>query len=140
MTPTKIILLAAGAAILVLPGAASAQQYYGQRDARQPQYQGQQDYGRTAGDYGARRGRFSGYPQFRDIEAHIRREIDQALRDDLIEREGAEDLLGQLRDIRAQETREYRSHGWNLPRDDDQRIRAQLSELDRQVDQMRDES
>jgi hypothetical protein len=155
MTPTKIILLAAGAAILALPGAASAQQQYGQPqyaqpqyaqpqygqpEYRQPSYEAQRNYGQPAGDYGVRRGRFSGYPQFREIEAHIRSEIVQALRDDMIEQDGAGELMGQLRDIRAQETREYRAHGWNLPSDDDQRIRAQLGELDRQVDEMRDES
>ena len=135
MSPTKIVLLAAGVAILACPGAASAQPEY-----RQPSYEGQRDYGQPAGDYGVRRGRFSGYPQFRDIEAHIRSEIVQALGDDLIERADARDLMGQLRDIRAQEAREYRVHGWNLPRDDDERIRAQLGELERRVDQMRDES
>ena len=138
MTPTKIIL--AAMAVASLPGAAWAQQNYGQPEYRQPQYEGQRDYEHPAGDYGARHGRFPGYPQFRDLEAHIRGEIAQAVRDDMIEREGASELMGELRDIQAQEAREFRVHRWNLPNDDDQRIRDRLDELDRQVDQMRDES
>jgi hypothetical protein len=140
MTPKTIILLAAGAAALVLPAGASAQQYYGQPEYRQPQYEGQRDYDQPHGDYGAHRGRFSGYPQFRGIEAHIRSEIMQAVRDDMIERDDARELMGQLRDIQMREAREFRVHGWNLPGGDQQRIRAQLGELDHQVDQIRNES
>lgn len=155
MTPKKIMLLAAGAAAFVFPAAASAQQNYGQPEYRQPQYeaqrnygqpeyrqqyQGQQTYSQPNGDYGARRGRFTGYPQFRGIEAHIRGEIAEAVRDDMIEREDGRDLMGQLRDIQMQEAREFRSHGWNLPGDDQQRIRARLAELDHRVDQIRNES
>jgi hypothetical protein len=33
----------------------------------------------------------------------------------------------------------YRMHGWNLPYADQMRIRAQLGQLDRQVDQIRNE-
>lgn len=156
MTPKNIMLLAVGAAALMFPAAASAQQTYGQPEYRQPQnetqrnygqpeyrqsqYEGQRTYGRPNGDYGARRGRFTGYPQFRGIEAHIRGEITEAVRDDMIERRDARDLMGQLRDIQMQEAREFRSHGWNLPGDDQQRIRARLAELDHQVDQIRNES
>jgi hypothetical protein len=140
MSPKTIILSAACAAALVIPAAASAQQNYGQPEYRQPQYENQRNYGQPDGDYGARHGRFSGYPQFRGIEAHIRSEIAQAVRDDMIEREDARDLMGQLRDIQMQEAREFRVHRWNLPGDDQQRIRARLGELDRQVDQIRNES
>ena len=157
MTLSKIVLLAAGAAALALPAAATAQQYYGQPEYRQqqpeyrqpeyrqpeyrqPQYQGQRSYGQGDGDYGARRGRFAGYPQFRGIEAHIRSEIAQAVREDMIERQDARELMGQLRDIQMQEAREFRVHGWDLPADDQQRIGEQLGALDRQVDQIRNES
>lgn len=140
MTQKKLILLAAGMAALLVPAAASAQQYYGQPEYRQPQYQGQPSYGQPQGDYGVRQGRFPGYPQFRGIEAHIRAEIAQAVREDMIEREDARDLMGQLRDIQMQEAREFRVHGWNLPGDDQQRIRARLGELDQEVDQIRNES
>jgi hypothetical protein len=140
MSPKTIILSAACAAALVIPAAASAQQNYGQPEYRQPQYENQRNYGQPDGDYGARHGRFSGYPQFRGIEAHICSEIAQAVRDDMIEREDARDLMGQLRDIQMQEAREFRVHRWNLPGDDQQRIRARLGELDRQVDQIRNES
>ena len=138
MTPKKIILLAAGAAALAISAAASAQQYYGQPEYRQAQYQGRHSYAQPDGDYGARH-RFSGYPQFRGIEAHIRSEIREAVRDDMIEREDARDLMGQLRDIQMQEAREFRVHRWNLPGDDQQRIRARLGALDHQVDQVRNE-
>lgn len=139
MTPTKFILIAAGAAALLLPAAASAQPYYGQPQDRGSQYEGRRDYGQPRADYDMRRGRFAGYPQFRGIEAHIRSEIMQAVRDDMIDREGARDLMGQLQDIRAQENREFRVHRWNLPADDQQRIRDRLTDLDHQVDQVRSE-
>ena len=150
MIAKKMILLAAGAAALVLPASAFAQQAYGQPTYgqqtygqpayRQSQYDGQRNYGRPDGDYGSRRGRFSGYPQFRGVEAHIRSEITQAVRDDMIERDDARDLMGQLRDIQMQEAREYRAHGWNLPGGDQERIRGLLSELDHRGDEIRDES
>ena len=127
----KALLAAAGAATLTIPSAAAAQGYYGQ------------EYGRgdpaPRGDYdGARRG-FPGYPEFRGIEEHIRREIEEGVREDLIEPDDARDLLGQLRDIRRQEAREFSVHRWNLPADDRYRIRTRLEELDRTVDQIRAE-
>lgn len=63
----------------------------------------------------------------------------QGVRDDLIERDDARDLMGQLRDIQLQEAREFRVHGWNPPDDDQYRIRSRLDQLDRLVDQIRDE-
>jgi hypothetical protein len=158
MTLRKLILLAAGAAAIALPAAASAQPYdqqdlgqqdygqrdygqrdYGQRDYGQRDY-GQRDYGQDRGDvYGARRAGYGVYPQFKPIEAHIRQEIREALRDDAIEADDARDLMQQLRGIQDQEMREFRVHGWNLPYDDQVRIRARLGRLDRQVDQIRNE-
>jgi hypothetical protein len=61
------------------------------------------------------------------------------LREDLIERDDARDLLSQLRDIQTQEWREYRVHGWNLAYDDQARIQARLNQLDRLVDEIRDQ-
>lgn len=134
---TKAALAAIGAATLVIPGAAAAQQYYSPRDI-QPYYA--QYYGQPRGDYYGRwRGRFGGYPEFRGIEDHIRREIQDGVREDLIEPDDARDLYGQLRAIQGQEAREFRVHGWNLPDDDRYRLRSQLQQLDALVDQIRDE-
>ena len=83
--------------------------------------------------------RFTGYPQFKAVEAHIRREIIDGVRDDLIQRDDARDLLGQLRTIQSQEARIYRAYGWNLPERDETRFRNQLDQLDRAVDQIREE-
>jgi hypothetical protein len=82
---------------------------------------------------------WTGYPQFAGIESHIRREIDEGVRDDLIERDDARDLLAQLADIRRDEVREFRVHGWGLPLDDEYRLRRRLETLDQTVDGIRDE-
>lgn len=133
----KAALGALGAAALILPTAASAQPYYGP-GYPQPYYA--QPYGQPRGDYANRWGaRFGGYPEFRGIEDHIRREIQEGLREDLIEPDDARDLFGQLRNIQTQEAREFRVHGWNLPDDDRYRLRSQLQQLDQTVDEIRDE-
>lgn len=134
---TKAALVALTAATLTIPGAAAAQQFFGP-DSGRPYYA--QYYGQPRGDYDGRwRGRFNGYPEFRGIEDHIRREIQEGVRDDLIEREDARDLFAQLRDIQQQEAREFRVHGWNLPPDDRYRLRSQLQQLDAEVDEIRNE-
>jgi hypothetical protein len=145
MTPRTMILLAAGAAALAAPAAASAQQYGAPYDSR-PYYgqsgeygQPRGDYGQPRGDYGRRARSFRGYPEFRSLEMHIRDEIQQGLRDDTLDRDGAEDLYGRLQQIRDREMREYRVHGWNLPYDDRMRIREDLQRLDQEVDQTRAE-
>ena len=142
----KLTTLAIGAAILAAPLASHAQQYEGRYQDQSPSYQygyGQRGYDRyedrSRGDYYRQRPTYSSYPQFRGLEQHIRSEIQSGLRDDLIAPDDARDLLNQLRQIQYQEAREYRVHGWNLPRDDDQRIRQQLNELDRTVDETRQE-
>lgn len=136
MTPKTMMLLAASAAALVAPAVASAQ--YGGYDNRPDYNRG--DYGQPRGDYGYGRYRtFPGYPEFRPLEAHIRAEILQGLRDDSLDREGADDLFAQLRQVRYDEAREFRAHGWNLPYDDRMRIREDLQRLDQQVDQTREE-
>jgi len=133
----KAALAAIGAAALVIPGAAAAQQFYSPRDA---QLYPAQYYGQPRGDYyGRARGRFGGYPEFRGIEDHIRSEIREGVREDLIEPDDARDLFGQLRGIQGQEAREFRVHGWNLPDDDRYRLRTQLQQLDALVDQIRAE-
>ncbi len=134
MSARTKLLLVLGAAALAVPAAASAQQYYGQ-----PQY-GHPSYGQPRGDwYRGRRVRFGGYPEFKPLEAHIRGEIQDGLRDDLLMADDARDLTGQLRQIQLEEWREYRVHGWNLPEDDRARIRSELNQLDQTVDQTRDE-
>lgn len=153
MTLGKISLLALGAALLAAPGLSTAQTYQGQRDGYQDQY-GRQTYDRPGydrpaydrydnrgygGDYNRRRSTYGSYPQFRGIEAHIRSEILSGVRDDLLAADDGRDLLSQLRQIQYQEAREYRIHGLNLPSEDDQRIREQLNELDRTVDETRRE-
>lgn len=130
---TKTAFAALGAAALILPAAASAQQYYGDRD--QPNYS--QSYGQNRGDYGRSQAR--GYPEFRGIEEHIRREILEGMQDGSIERDDAHDLFGQLRDIQSHEAREFRVHRWNLPDDDRYRLRSQLQQLDQLVDRIRAE-
>ena len=155
MTPKTMILLAASAAALVLPAAAGAQPYNGQTEYRpQPQYDGQPGYGPRDGqrDYGqsqygqprgdwrqTRRRSFAGYPQFRRVEANIRQEIQDGVRDDILAGDDAADLMGQLRQIQMQEYREYRVHGWNLPNYDQMRIGSSLDRLDQLVDQTRNE-
>lgn len=130
------LLSIAGAAALLVPAAASAQGYYGQGYNR---YGDGYDRGyERGGDYRPSRA-FPGYPEFRGLEEHIRAEIRDSLRQDLIERDDARDLFQQLRDIQAQEAREFRVHGWNLPNDDRYRIRTRLEQLDRLVDQIREE-
>jgi hypothetical protein len=77
--------------------------------------------------YGADAGYDTGYSEFRNVEDHIRREIDDGVRDDLLEQADASDFRDQLRRIQAREAR------------DKAEIRAQLDQLDRQVDRTRNE-
>jgi hypothetical protein len=130
------IVAAVGAAALALPAAASAQSWDDPGYAR-PYANG--DYGAWRGDGDQDYRRFAGYPEFRGAEDHIRREIREAVRDDRIEADDAQALMGRLWRIRAQEAREFRVHGWNLPDDDRERLHAQLDRLDRVVDETRDE-
>jgi len=80
-----------------------------------------------------------GYAEFRGQEAHIRDHIREGVREDMIAPEDARDLMGELRDIRAQEYREFQAHGWRLPYDDGARIHERLARLDHEVDDIRDE-
>ena len=143
MTPKKMMLFAIGAASLALPAIAAAQPYdqpsYGRPYGgyEQPGYGGPRgDYDRS---YGRWYGGFQGYPEFRGIESHIRQEIRQSVREEMIEPDDARDLMNQLQQIRYQEQREFQVHGWRLPDDDRQRIHERLDRLDHLVDQIRDE-
>ena len=112
---------------------------YGQPGYGQPGY-GQPDYGQPRGDFGhGRHGHWGVYPQFRPIEQHIQHEIDEGMREDMLMPDDAHELVGQLHRIQYEEAREYRVHGWNLPYDDQVRIQGELHQLDRAVDETRDE-
>ena len=89
-------------------------------------------------DWDDRDGSGGVYPQFRGREDHIRREIIGAARDQDISWDDAHTLMGRLGQIQAEERREFDFHGWDLPDDDQDRIRSQLDRLDRRVDWMRD--
>jgi hypothetical protein len=129
---TKALLIAVlGLGAAALPAVASAQPYGGY-------------WGGGYGDYARRnwyesRQSFPGYPEFRGEEMHIRREIQEAVRDDMIDPDDAADLFAQLRRIQAREAREFSFHGWYLPDDDRRSIRAELDQLDHTVDQVREE-
>jgi len=143
MLPTKkITLVALGAASLMLPAVASAQPHE-QPDYGRPYGGYDQSYGDPRGEYdrgdGGGYGRFQGYPEFRGIESHIRQEIWQSVREDMIEPDDARDLMNQLQQIRYQEQREFQVHGWRLPDDDRERIHDRLDRLDHLVDQIRDQ-
>jgi len=87
----------------------------------------------------SRTGGYAGYPEFRPIEAHIQDEIASGVREDLLEPEDAASFSQQLQDIQGRETREYRMHGRSLPDNDRAQISSQLDDLDRRVDQTRNE-
>jgi len=116
--------LAAGA--LAAPVAASAQSWWGGGD-----------YNR-GWNYGDRQS-FRGYPQFQGIKSHIRQEIRQGLDDGWLDEDQAQNLYQNLRAEQWDEAREFRYHGWNLPYDDQARLNGRLSQIDRSVDQARDE-
>jgi len=122
MTPKNLVLVAAGVAALALPAAAQAQSYWRGYDA--PRYTPQGDY----------YGRLEGYPEFRGLEQHLRREI--ADRD--LPPWQAERFRDELRRIQWQEQREFREHGWRLPDGDRYEIRSRLQQLDARVDRARD--
>lgn len=82
---------------------------------------------------------WDGYPQFAGLENHISRNIDDGVRDDLIDPYDARDLTRQLNDIRSEEARNFRTYGWNLPDRVDYRLRRRLERLDQTVDGIRDE-
>ena len=96
-------------------------------------------YRPAAQDWDDRERYDGGYPEFRRMEDRIREEIRQGVREDVIEPEDARDLMGELREIRMDEMREFQAHGRRLPYDDRARLRDRLMRLDREVDQVRRE-
>lgn len=112
---------------------------YGERDYGQGEESGERGYGQPYGDSDSRPGAQYAYPQFRGLEAHIQRAVSEAMRDNRLGADEGRGLMHRLHEIQRQEAREFGGHGWNLPYPDQQRIGGQLRELDRQVDQLRDE-
>jgi hypothetical protein len=90
------------------------------------------------GDYSAQRYGGWDYPEFRGEVAHIRSEVRQGLNQGWLDYDQAREMNGELRDVQRREASEYRFHGWRLPDDDRQAIRAQLDRLDHEIDQARD--
>ena len=120
----KTLLITAGLAAMALPAAASAQAW------------GDGDYGRPGWDRGYG---FAGYPQFRDEKAHIRAEIREGLYEGWLDRGQARDFNNRLQWTQRREAREFQEHGWSLPDWDQQSIRASLDQIDRAIDQARDQ-
>ena len=136
----KAMFMAGGALALMLPIAASAQQYYGNSGyGGASGYHDHDSYDQPRGDYAQSRYPPRAYREFRPLEAHITQEIRASARAGDIEPDDARDLMDRLRQIQAREMREQ-FHGWNLPDDDRESIRGQLETLDQQVDEIRDES
>jgi hypothetical protein len=123
------LLIVASLAALAAPVIASAQSWWGWDVA---------DYNRSDFSRGYGYG-FAGYPQFRDEKAHIRAEIRQGLDEGWLDQGEASRLFSQLRGVQQRETREFREHGWSLPSWDQRAIRSNLDQVDRQVDQARDQ-
>ena len=98
----------------------------------------QSDYGSRWGDQP--RYSFRDYPEFRGEISHIRQEVREGLNEGWMDDEQARDLGWQLRQIQRREAQEFRTHGWELPDDDRAEIRSQLNQLDRTIDEARDES
>jgi hypothetical protein len=97
-----------------------------------------------SGDYGSWRDQsrysFRDYPEFRGEISHIRQEIREGVNEGWVDDDQARNLGWQLRQVQRREAQEFRAHGWNLPDDDRGDIRSQLDEIDRAVDEARDNS
>jgi hypothetical protein len=139
MQPKLTLALAAMTAVLSTPLVASAQSYWGQPNSGYQSNQRQNSPPR--GDwYRNEHLRFTGYPEFRQIEAHIGHEIREGLERDQLDRDDAWDLFAQLRQIRLREQQEFQAHGWDLPDDDRADLRSALDRLDHLVDTTRQEN
>jgi hypothetical protein len=104
-------------------------------DRRFDQLASRIQYERTDGDDV----RNQGAPELAEMEAHIRTAIREGVRDDLIPRDDARDLEGRLQDIQSRERRAYRRDGYRLSDYDRRMFRSELDQLDRMVDDIRDE-
>jgi len=122
----KLMFAAAGVIALAAPIAASAQGWGG-------------DFYNGSGYGGGYQSSFGGYPQFRDAERHIRREIRDGQSEGWLDDDQARSLSQTLRWIRMREQREFGEHGWSLPSWDAQRIQQSLDQLDRSIDTARDQ-
>lgn len=143
-TSARTGLIALGlAAAVALPAAASAQSWSNGQSWRNDQSWGngqswRGDYGRRGGyDYNS--SSFKGYPEFRDVREHLKEIIQQGEAEGSLTRADAQEFVNQYKDIEAQELRDYRRYGSNLPWGERQNIRQQLSQLDGEVDQARRE-
>jgi hypothetical protein len=159
MSPKGKMFTALAVAALAVPAFASAQQGYGQtqdpRSYGEPQGgytqpgPGAQGYGQSQGDYGqptqgdqmrgdakhGHKGRKSVYPQFRQMEKHIKSTVREARKSNTIASRDAHGLMNQLHQIQAEEMSMYQAHGMNLPPDAQARIEGELSQLAQAVDQ-----
>jgi hypothetical protein len=111
-------------------------------DKRFDQLAARIQYERTDGD----NVRGSGYaqsgqsdPELARLEAHIQQQIRDGVRDDLIQRDDARDLEGQLQNIQSREQSQYRRSGYQLSDYDRRAYRSELNQLDREVDDIRNQ-
>lgn len=98
-----------------------------------------------SGDYGSRWGdqsrySFRDYPEFRGEISHVRQEIREGVNEGWLDDDQARNLGWRLRQVQRREAQEFRAHGRTLPDDDRADIRSQLNEIDRAVDEARDNS
>lgn len=96
------------------------------------------------GDYGFRwndggRYGFRGYPEFRGEKDHILGEIREGLDEGWLGEDQARAFNWRLRRIQQEEASEFREHGWTLPDNDRAEIGSDLHQLDRAIDEARDD-
>ena len=125
MKPRDKLLAALALGVLATPVAAAAQAWGG--------YGG--DY---RGDYTYRQA-FRGYPEFQGLKSHIRQEIREGLDDGWLDQDQARDMYRRLDWVQRREQREFGEHGWRLPPGDREQIRSSLRQIDRSIDEARDE-
>ena len=121
----KVVLSFAAAAVCAVAAPASAQSWGG-------------DYGGRWGD--EQRYAFRDYPEFRGEIVHLQSEVREGVEEGWLDDDQARAMGWRLRRIQQREAGEFREHGWNLPDGDRDEIRRRLDDLDRQIDQLRDES
>jgi hypothetical protein len=111
-------------------------------DKRFDQLAARIQYERTDGDNV--RGRVDnrnsqGDPDLARLETRIQQQIREGEQYDLIQREDANDLQNQLRDIQSREQIQYRRSGYRLSDYDRRAFTSELNQLERQVDYIRNE-
>ena len=125
MKPRDTLLIAVAAAALLSPVAAAAQSW---------SWHG----GDYSGGYGYRQA-FRGYPEFQGLKSHIRQEVREGLNDGWLDEDQARDVHRRLDWVPRREQREFGEHGWQLPPGDREQIRSSLDQIDRSIDESRDE-